>query len=125
MEQKQAELKVSTEERAKNVQTEVAEKALENHSCPSCGKDFIIRKWEFPLKNNDHDAYKLVTDICRHCSLDLFSNCKQCGNKNFAHLPFCAACGTKPIKDKNHILLFYLIDQKVLTSLDIFFHFGV
>lgn len=96
IEQKQAELKVSTQERAKNVQTEVAEKALENHFCPSCGKDFIIKKWEFPVKNiADSDAYKLITDYCRHCGLQLFSTCTKCGNKNFAHLPFCSSCGAK------------------------------
>lgn len=96
IETKQAELQVSTQERAKNVQTEVAEKALENHFCPSCGKDFLIKKWEFPMKNNENDAYKLVTDFCRHCGLELFKNCHKCGNKNFAHLPFCSSCGTKP-----------------------------
>jgi predicted RNA-binding Zn-ribbon protein involved in translation (DUF1610 family) len=100
IETKQAELKVSTQERAKNVQTEVAEKALENHFCPSCGKDFIIKKWEFPFKNNESDAYKLVTDFCRHCGLELFKNCNKCGNKNFAHLPFCSSCGTKPTTEK-------------------------
>ena len=96
LEQKKAELQISTQERAKNVQTEVAEKALENHFCPSCGKDFIIKKWEFPLKNMENEAYKLVTDFCRHCGLELFSKCKNCGNKNFAHLPFCSSCGVKP-----------------------------
>lgn len=100
IETKQAELQVSTQERAKNVQTEVAEKALENHFCPSCGKDFIIKKWEFPFKNNESDAYKLVTDFCRHCGLELFKNCGKCGNKNFAHLPFCSSCGTKPTTEK-------------------------
>ena len=95
IEQKQAELKISTEERAKNVQLDVAEKALENHFCPSCGKDFIIKKWEFPGKNTENELFKTVTDFCRHCGLELFSNCKKCGNKNFSHLPFCASCGTK------------------------------
>lgn len=97
IEQKQAELKTSTQERAKNVRLEVAEKALENHYCPSCGKDFIIKRWETPLKPNENEMYKLVTDFCRHCGLELFSNCKNCGNKNFAHLLFCASCGTKTV----------------------------
>lgn len=100
IETKQAELKVSTHERAKNVQIEVAEKALENHICPSCGKDFIIKKWEFPLKNSENDIYKFVTDFCRHCGLELFKNCAICGNKNFAHLPFCSCCGTKQTTEK-------------------------
>ena len=95
IEQKQAELKVSTQERAKKVHSETAEKALQNHFCPSCGKDFIIKKWEFPLaKITESDAYKLVTDFCRHCGLELFKNCTNCSHKNFAHIPFCSSCGT-------------------------------
>lgn len=101
IEQKQAELKISTQERAKNVQTEVAEKALDNHFCPSCGKDFLIKKWETPTKNNDSEVYKLVTNFCRHCGLELFKNCGSCGHKNFAHLPFCAACGEPSSKPNN------------------------
>ena len=100
IETKQAELQVSTQERAKNVQSEVAEKALENHFCPSCGKDFILKKWEIPQKNTETEAYKLVTDFSRHCGLELFSNCNKCGNKNFAHLPYCSSCGTKPSTEK-------------------------
>ncbi|SDX44456.1 hypothetical protein [Hymenobacter psychrophilus] len=95
VEQKQEELKASTQERAKNVQLEVAEKALENHFCPSCGKDFIIKKWETPTKAPANDAMQLVTDFCRHCGLNLFADCYNCGHKNFAHLPFCASCGVK------------------------------
>lgn len=96
IESKQAELKVSTEERAKKIQTETAEKALENHFCPSCGKDFILRKWEFPLtKIDESEPYKFVTNFCRHCGLELFKKCNSCGTKNFAHLTFCSSCGTK------------------------------
>jgi prefoldin subunit 5 len=96
IEQKQAELKTSTQERAKNIQTITAEKALENHFCPSCGKDFLLRKWEFPVaKAAEADTYKFVTTFCRHCGLELFKNCSSCGTKNFAHLPFCSSCGTK------------------------------
>ena len=94
---KQQELQVSSQERAKNVQVEVAEKALENHYCPSCGKDFILKKWEFPLPQVQvSEVYRLVTDFCRHCGLELFSDCRNCGSKNFSHLPFCATCGAKP-----------------------------
>lgn len=98
IENKQQELQVSSQERAKNVQLEVAEKALDNHYCPSCGKDFFIKKWEFPLKGNENDVFKFVTDFCRHCGLELFSACANCGNKNFSHLPFCSSCGAKPLK---------------------------
>ena len=99
IEERQAELKVSTNERSKKVQTEGAEKALENHYCPSCGKDFIIKKWEFPVKGKENELQKVVTDFCRHCGLELFCTCKQCENKNFAHLPFCSSCGTKILKE--------------------------
>ncbi|SFB97206.1 hypothetical protein SAMN05421780_102139 [Flexibacter flexilis DSM 6793] len=93
IETKQEELKTSTQVRAKNVQQAVAEKALDNHYCPSCGKDFIIKTWDAPLKNADTN-YKLVTNFCRYCGLELFKNCHTCGNKNFVHLPYCASCGT-------------------------------
>lgn len=95
IEQKQEELKTSTQERALKVHSATAEKALENHFCPSCGKDFILKKWEFPLtKSTEAEAYKLVTSFCRHCGLELFKNCGNCGNHNFAHLPFCSSCGS-------------------------------
>jgi len=101
IDQKQAELKISTQERAKKIQTTIAEKALENHFCPSCGKDFLLRKWEFPAeKNAETDTYKFVTTFCRHCGLELFKNCSNCGTKNFAHLLFCSSCGTKIATDE-------------------------
>jgi len=101
IEQKQAELKISTQERAKKIQTTVAEKALENHFCPSCGKDFLIRKWELPAKKTvEEDIYKYVTTFCRHCGMELFKQCDNCGTKNFAHLPFCSQCGTKITKNE-------------------------
>jgi len=101
IERKQAELKISTQERAKNIRIEVAEKALENHFCPSCGKDFIIKKWDSPKKKTmETDVYRLATDFCRHCGLELFKNCISCGNKNFAHLPYCSSCGTKMTVEK-------------------------
>ncbi len=101
IEQKQAELKISTQERAKKIQTTVAEKALENHFCPSCGKDFLIRKWEFPaIKTTESEIYKSVTTFCRHCGMELFKQCENCGTKNFAHLPFCSLCGTKITKNE-------------------------
>lgn len=96
IENKKAELQTSTEERAKKVHTEVAEKALQNHFCPSCGKDFILKNWEFPLsKEIPSEAYKLVTSFCRHCGLELFKNCENCDHKNFAHVPYCSSCGHK------------------------------
>lgn len=99
MEQKQSELKVSSSERAKKVMTETAEKSLNNHVCPSCGKDFIIKKWDAPsVRSMDGDVYKMVTDFCRYCGLELFKKCSSCGNKNFAHLPYCSCCGVQIFK---------------------------
>jgi hypothetical protein len=91
VEQKRIELEASSKERAKNVQTGTAEKALMNHVCPSCGKDFILKNWEHtaePVKN-----LHVITDFCRFCGLELFAKCGKCGNKNFVHLPYCSNCG--------------------------------
>ncbi len=96
IEQKKSELKVSTSERAKKVLTETAEKALDNHMCPSCGKDFIVKKWDKSAGKKDKTAsYGIVTNYCRFCGLELFKKCNSCGSENFAHLPFCSNCGDK------------------------------
>ncbi len=101
IEHKKTELKVSTTERAKKVQTETAEKALDNHICPSCGKDFIVKRWD-KSSNTKNDKNQtaavglgMVTNFCRFCGLQLFKECKTCGSENFAHLPFCSHCGDK------------------------------
>ena len=94
VEQKKKELKISTTERAKKVETETAEKALDNHMCPSCGKDFIAKKWEKSTEKKDNTGtYGIVTNFCRFCGLELFKKCKSCNTENFAHLPFCSSCG--------------------------------
>ena len=93
LELKKIELKTSSIERSKNVQTDTAEKALMNHVCPSCGKDFILKNWEAPT--DSHKNVTFITDFCRFCGLQLFSKCEKCGNKNFIHLPFCSNCGEK------------------------------
>ncbi|RYM35688.1 hypothetical protein ERX46_01465 [Brumimicrobium glaciale] len=96
IENKKKELKVSTTERSRRVQTETAEKALDNHMCPSCGKDFIVKKWDKTAGKKDKaDTYGIVTNFCRFCGLELFKKCKKCGEENFAHLPFCSCCGDK------------------------------
>lgn len=101
IEHKKSELKVSTTERAKKVQTETAEKALDNHMCPSCGKDFIVKKWDKSVSNkNKTETYGIVTNFCRFCGLELFKECKKCGSENFAHLPFCSNCGDKMTDEK-------------------------
>lgn len=94
IESKKNELKESTTERAKKVQTETAEKALDNHMCPSCGKDFIVRQWDKSVgKKNTMPAFSHITNFCRYCGLELFKECKSCNTENFAHLPFCSNCG--------------------------------
>lgn len=96
MEEKRQELKTSTEVRANRIQQDTAEKALDNHFCPSCGKDFILKKWEFAVADGNDPLKAIgVTKFCRHCGLELFKNCTSCGTRNFAHLPYCASCGTK------------------------------
>lgn len=101
IETKEEELKISTQERANKIQNDTAEKALENHFCPSCGKDFILKKWESPIADvAEFSKANIVTNFCRHCGLELFKNCATCNNKNFAHLPYCSSCGTKTNSEK-------------------------
>ncbi|PHR31279.1 MAG: hypothetical protein COA38_08190 [Fluviicola sp.] len=101
VEQKKNELKISTEERSKKVLTETAEKALDDHMCPSCGKDFIVKDWDKSLgKKGKETILGKVTDFCRFCGLQLFKKCKSCNTKNFAHLPFCCNCGDKLINEE-------------------------
>ena len=101
IERKKNELKVPTTERAKKVQTETAERALNNHMCPSCGKDFIIKKWNSIIGKKDApDAYGKVTNFCRFCGLELFKKCIKCTTSNFAHLPYCYNCGDSLSKEK-------------------------
>ncbi|MBK8808075.1 MAG: hypothetical protein IPO21_16105 [Bacteroidales bacterium] len=88
---KKQELETSTAERSKKVETDTAEKALMNHVCPSCGKDFILKNWE---TNSDSKSI-VITDFCRYCGLELFAKCGKCGKQNFVHLPFCTSCGVK------------------------------
>ena len=103
IEKKKAELKISKDERAKKVQTGTAEKALDNHMCPSCGKNFILKNWDLSATKDDNlRNLNLVTSFCRYCGLELFKKCETCGCNNFAHLPFCANCGDPVMKsDEN------------------------
>lgn len=103
VEQKKQDLKISTGERAKKVKSETAEKALDNHMCPSCGKDFIVKDWDKSLgkKSKSKTPWK-VTDFCRFCGLQLFKKCKSCNTDNFAHLPFCCNCGDNMTSENEH-----------------------
>ena len=76
IEKKKNELSVSQSERAKNVQTATAEKALDDHICPSCGKDFIVVGWE----KSEHGkklqyAPVKVAHFCRFCGLYYLGAC--------------------------------------------------
>jgi len=101
IENKKEELKVSTKERAKNVQTATAEKALENNMCPSCGKGFVVVGWDQTSEAKKKPMKSvLITNYCRFCGLQLFKKCGSCDTKNFAHLPFCSNCGDKVVADQ-------------------------
>ena len=91
IEKKQIELKDSAQERAKKIQGVIAEKALDNHCCPSCRKDFLLKSWDFTTQENKNR----VSNFCRYCGLELFKDCQRCHVKNFIHLPHCAECGLK------------------------------
>jgi len=91
-ERKKAELEASGSERAKKLETGIAERAFNNHICPSCGKDFFLKNWESPL-SVDKTTLQTVSNYCRYCGLQLMKNCTECGHSNYAHLPYCASCG--------------------------------
>lgn len=94
-EKKKAELKESTTERAKKLQNDITEKAYNNHVCPSCGKDFILKPWEAPIKNDKNMIeVKMATNFCRYCGLQLMKKCPKCEQLNYAHLPYCISCGS-------------------------------
>lgn len=92
-EKKKAELKESTTERAKKLHNEISEKAFNNHICPSCGKDFLLKPWETPVQINKQ-TMQLASEYCRYCGLQLIKKCPKCEHANYAHLPYCIACGT-------------------------------
>ena len=89
---KRAELNESTDKRAMKLQNEISERAFNNHICPSCGKDFFLKPWEASQANKQN--LQIATDYCRYCGLQLVKTC-ECGQRNYAHLPYCIACGVK------------------------------
>ena len=96
-------LEASAQDRAKNILTETAEKALDNHICPSCSKDFILKTWYSSNRGkNKTGPLAQITNFCRFCGLELFKTCATCGTQNFAHLPYCSHCGNavKPLATK-------------------------
>jgi hypothetical protein len=90
---KKEELQQSTQERSKQIKEEVAEKALENHMCPSCGKDYLINEFHQSGGKKGVAGNLKVTSYCRHCGLQLFKDCNSCETTNYAHLPHCYSCG--------------------------------
>ena len=99
---KKEELQRSTEERSKHIKDEVAESALENHMCPSCGKDFLINEiHQSGTKKGSLGNFK-ITPYCRHCGLELFKNCGSCDTQNYAHLPHCYSCGDHIMEEKQN-----------------------
>ena len=90
---KRAELNESTTKRAMKLQNEISERAFNNHVCPSCGKDFFLKPWEAPSQLNKQNLHT-ATDFCRYCGLQLVKTC-GCGQRNYAHLPYCITCGDK------------------------------
>lgn len=96
-EKRKQEMQQSVKERAKLMQGEVASKSFENHVCPSCGKDFIIKGWEVL----DSAAPALTarpampSNFCRYCGFQIVKKCSKCQQANYAHLPFCVNCGDR------------------------------
>lgn len=90
---KKEELQQSTQQRSKQIKEEVAEKALENHICPSCGKDYLINELHQSRGKKGAGGSFKVTPYCRHCGLQLFKECHNCDTTNYAHLPHCYSCG--------------------------------
>lgn len=94
LESRKKELEKSREERSVQVESDTAFKAYDQHLCPSCGKDFIYKNWT-TARQNAADAGIEISSFCRQCGFELYKNCANCGEKHFAHLPFCSNCGAK------------------------------
>jgi hypothetical protein len=94
LQNKRAELETSTKERFNQIKDEIAVRAFQSHSCPSCERDFLIRQW-YPKTRKATEIRSLdeAPDYCAYCGLPLFGKCPKCGNRNFLHFPFCSACG--------------------------------
>lgn len=90
---KKEELQQSSHQRSQQIETEVAEKALDNCMYPSCGKDYLMNELhQSPTKKGVSGTLR-ITNYCRHCGLELFKKCDTCATTNYAHLPFCYSCG--------------------------------
>lgn len=89
-ERRKQELQKSSEQRASKIGYDIAIKAFNAHTCPSCGRDFLSGTGTLP-------AQVMATNnprFCLHCGLKLFESCGDCGNRNFVHFLHCSNCGT-------------------------------
>jgi hypothetical protein len=95
LQNKRTELEASTQDRFKKIQDEIAVRAFQAHSCPSCERDFLIKQW-YPnaRKATEIRSVEEAPDHCAYCGMPLFGKCPKCGNRNFLHFPFCSACGS-------------------------------
>lgn len=85
--------KVNDEEEIQK-NSEAFDKAYDHHSCPCCGKDFLIKDWsQTPLPNPKNVRFK-VSKYCRNCGTELFKNCKVCDSEKYAFTKHCTSCGT-------------------------------
>lgn len=95
VERKQAALKEAAVQRAAKIRQDTAQKAYDAHVCPSCGKDFLVKPWEYTEKGPKASSF------CQHCGMELYISCPNCGHENFAHFHYCKSCG-KPLKKEQN-----------------------
>ena len=95
LQKKREELAASTQDRAARIQDELALRAFQSHSCPSCERDFLNQKWYPKVRTaTEIRTTEEAPDFCCFCGLPLFGACRKCGHKNFLHFPFCGSCGS-------------------------------
>lgn len=89
VERKRAELQQKAAERQSRIRSEVAQRAFDAHVCPSCGRDFYVKPWEYS------EGGPKVYHHCPYCGMELYVHCEKCGTDNFALFPYCHTCGTE------------------------------
>jgi len=102
LQKKKEELEASTQDRSASIQEEIALRAFQSHSCPSCERDFLIRKW-YPKVRQASEIRSIdeAPGFCNFCGLPLFGSCQACGHKNFLHFPYCSCCGSSLTKKES------------------------
>lgn len=89
LERKRAELQQKAVERQSRIRSEVAQRAFDAHVCPSCGRDFYVKPWEYS------EGGAKVYHHCPYCGMQLYVRCDRCGTDNFALFPYCHTCGAE------------------------------